>query len=67
MLRQEYSMDDVPQSAAVPEEALDALLDRSHLLLPATRPDGSEAALPFAAQGVGYEVVQQMDATGLES
>jgi ATP-dependent DNA helicase len=67
MLRQEYSMDDVPQSAAVGEKELDALLDRSHLLLPAVQADGSEAALPFPAQGVGYEVVAQMDATGLES
>lgn len=62
MLRQDYAMDDVPQSGAVTEATLDALLDRTHLLAPA-----AEASLPFPAQGVGYEVVQQMDANGLES
>jgi len=61
MLRSEYSMDDVPQGGAVADADLGALLDRAHLLGPATDP------LPFAARGVGYEVVAQADATGLET
>lgn len=62
MLRSDYAMDDTPQSGAAGDAALDALLDRTHLLAPA-----EGAVLPFPAQGVGYEVVDQMDATGLES
>ena len=61
MLRSEYSMDDEPQSGAAADGALDALLDRAHLLGPADGP------LPFASKGVGYEVVAQADATGLET
>jgi len=49
--------DDVPQSAEVDDTMLDKILDRGHLT--------KGTALPYPETGPGYEVVQQLEGSGL--
>jgi hypothetical protein len=60
LLKADASLADVPQSAAVSEKDLDALLDREHMV-------NAGAAPPYAPSGPGWEVVAQMDGSGLLS
>jgi hypothetical protein len=50
---------DVPQSGVVDDATLARLLDRTHL--------AQNKALPYPATGVGYEVVQATESSGLLS
>lgn len=59
LLRSDVTGDDVPQSGVVDEDMLSKLLDRSHL--------AESKPLPYPASGVGYEVVQACESTGLLS
>jgi hypothetical protein len=60
LLKADASLADVPQSTAVSDEDLDALLDRKHMA-------DSSLAPPYATSGPGWEVVTQMDGSGLLS
>ncbi|KIY95169.1 helicase, lymphoid-specific [Monoraphidium neglectum] len=59
LLKSDSSGDDVPQSGVVDEPTLDRLLDRTHL--------AEGKPLPYSPTGVGYEVVQACESTGLLS
>jgi hypothetical protein len=59
LLRADFTANDVPQSGVVDDAMLARLLDRTHL------EDGRP--LPYPASGVGYEVVQAQESTGLLS
>lgn len=59
LLKADFVGDDVPQSDAVDEATLTKLLDRTHL--------AENKPLPYPATGVGYEVVQASESTGLLS
>ncbi len=58
VLKADISLDDVPQSGEVDEKQLDKILNRSHLMGPG-RP------LPYPEHGTGYEVVTQLEGSGL--
>jgi len=60
LLKADASLADVPQSAAVSEKDLDAILDRKHMV-------DSTLPPPYAFSGPGWEVVTQMDGSGLLS
>lgn len=57
ILKADVSLDDVPQSREVDDTMLAKILDRHHL--------GSGQPLPYDETGPGYEVVQQLDGSGL--
>ncbi|GAB4819427.1 hypothetical protein N2152v2_006473 [Parachlorella kessleri] len=57
LLKAEFSLNDKTQAGAVDEEMLNRLLDRGHLA------QGRER--PYPDSGTGYEVVQQLDGSGL--
>ena len=57
ILKSDVSLNDIPQSKEVSKAMLDKILDRGHLL--------SGQALPYKESGPGYEVVQQLDGSGL--
>lgn len=57
VLKADISLDDVPQSAEVDNIMLDKILDRTHLT--------QGAPLPYPESGPGYEVVQQLEGSGL--
>ncbi|KAI8463605.1 MAG: P-loop containing nucleoside triphosphate hydrolase protein [Monoraphidium minutum] len=59
LLNPDTGADDVPQSGAVDEPTLAALLDRTHL--------AECKPLPYPASGVGYEVVAAAENSGLLS
>ncbi|GBF95152.1 ATP-dependent DNA helicase [Raphidocelis subcapitata] len=59
LLRADFADNDVPQSAVVDEATLSKLLDRTHLA------EGRQ--LPYPPSGVGYEVVQASESSGLLS
>jgi len=59
LLRSDVTNDDVPQSDVVDEACLARLLDRTHL--------SQGTPLPYPPSGVGYEVVQACESTGLLS
>ena len=62
LLRADYKGDDVPQSGVVDDATLERLLDRAHL-----EQERGGGALPYPASGVGYEVVQAVETSGLLS
>jgi len=57
VLKADVSLDDVPQSKEVDVEMLEKILDRSHL--------ANGTPLPYPESGPGYEVVQQLEGSGL--
>jgi len=57
ILKSDVMTDDVPQSKEVDDASLNKILDRKHL--------GAGTALPYPESGPGYEVVQQLDGSGL--
>lgn len=57
VLKADISLDDVPQSAEVDDRMLDKILNRDHL--------AKGTALPYPEIGPGYEVVQQLEGSGL--
>lgn len=57
ILKSDVSLNDIPQSKEVSKAMLDKILDRRHLI--------SGQALPYKESGPGYEVVQQLDGSGL--
>lgn len=57
LLKSDVSLQDVPQSAEVDNATLNQLLDRTHLLHGKPR--------PYSESGPGYEVVQQIEGSGL--
>ena len=57
VLKADITLDDVPQSAEVDNVMLDKILDRTHL--------AQGAPLPYPESGPGYEVVQQLEGSGL--
>jgi ATP-dependent DNA helicase len=58
ILKADISLDDVPQSSEVGDAMLEKILNRDHLC-------GSGKSLPYSESGPGYEVVQQLDGSGL--
>ena len=60
LLKSDASLEDLPQSAAVSEEDLDRILDRRHMEIAGGKP-------LYAEKGVGWEVVAQLDGSGLLS
>ena len=60
LLKADASLADVPQSAAVSDKDLDAILDRKHMV-------NAALPVPYAPSGPGWEVVAQMDGSGLLS
>ena len=58
ILKADISLDDVPQSSEVGDPMLDKILNRDHLC-------GPGKVLPYSESGPGYEVVQQLDGSGL--
>lgn len=60
LLKSDASLEDLPQSAAVSEEDLDRILDRRHMEIAGGKPRYEE-------KGVGWEVVAQLDGSGLLS
>ena len=60
LLKADASLEDLPQSAAVSEEDLDRILDRRHMEIAGAKPRYEE-------KGVGWEVVAQLDGSGLLS
>ena len=60
LLKADASLEDLPQSAAVSEKDLDAILDRKHMEVAGGKPKYEE-------KGVGWEVVAQLDGSGLLS
>lgn len=58
LLKSDISKDDVAQSADVDDATLAKILDRAHL----TKPGASR---PYPDSGPGYEVVQQLEGSGL--
>ena len=59
LLKSDFTGDDVPQSGVVDDAMLEKLLDRTHL--------AQQKSLPYPASGVGYEVVQASESSGLLS
>jgi hypothetical protein len=57
MLKSDVLRDDVPQSAEADDAMLDRILDRRHLIERIPR--------PYEEAGPGYEVVHQLDGSGL--
>ncbi|KAL4451633.1 hypothetical protein ABPG75_007295 [Micractinium tetrahymenae] len=57
LLKADVRLDDVPQSGEVDEQTLDRIMDRTHLAANKER--------PYSETGVGYEVVAQIDGSGL--
>lgn len=57
LLRSDTSVQDIPQSAEVDDTMLEKILNRSHLLHGKPR--------PYPESGPGYEVVQQIEGSGL--
>lgn len=57
VLKTDISLNDVPQSKEVNDVMLNKILDRDHLL--------KGTPLPYAESGPGYEVVQQLEGSGL--
>jgi ATP-dependent DNA helicase len=57
VLKADVSKDDVPQSAEVDDTMLERILDRAHLAHGKT--------LPYSESGPGYEVVAQLEGSGL--
>ena len=57
MLKADVTLDDVPQSAEVSDAMMEKILDRTHL--------SKGARLPYPESGPGYEVVQQLEGSGL--
>lgn len=57
LLKADVRLDDVPQSGEADEETLSRILDRTHLAANKER--------PYPETGVGYEVVAQIDGSGL--
>eukprot|EP00889_Picochlorum_renovo_P002017 jgi/Picre1/29047/NNA_004441.t1 len=57
ILKADVSLDDVPQSREIDDTMLAKILDRNHL--------GTGQPLPYDETGPGYEVVQQLDGSGL--
>ena len=57
VLKSDVTLDDVPQSGEVTERVLDQILDRSHLVKSTKR--------PYPESGAGYEVVMQLEGSGL--
>jgi ATP-dependent DNA helicase len=58
ILKADISLDDMPQSSEVGDAMLEKILNRDHLC-------GSGKSLPYSDSGPGYEVVQQLDGSGL--
>ena len=58
ILKADISLDDVPQSTEVDDAMLEKILTRDHLY-------GPGKSLPYDESGPGYEVVQQLDGSGL--
>ncbi|PRW20842.1 ATP-dependent DNA helicase DDM1 isoform X1 [Chlorella sorokiniana] len=57
LLKADISLNDVPQSGEPDQATLDRILDRGHLAANKER--------PYPESGVGYEVVAQIDGSGL--
>lgn len=57
VLKDHVSLNDVPQSAAVSKKIMAQILDRTHLV--------KNAPLPYPESGPGYEVVMQLEGSGL--
>jgi ATP-dependent DNA helicase len=60
LLKSDASLEDLPQSAAVSEKDLDLILDRRHMAIAGGKPRYEE-------KGPGWEVVAQLDGSGLLS
>jgi hypothetical protein len=60
ILKADAPLADAPQSADISDKALDAILDREHMV-------NAKLAAPYALSGPGWEVVAQMDGCGLLS
>lgn len=60
LLKSDASLEDLPQSNAVSDEDLDRILDRRHMEIAGGKPRYEE-------KGVGWEVVAQLDGSGLLS
>jgi ATP-dependent DNA helicase len=58
LLKSDVSLDDVPQSAEISDAMLDKILDRKHLI-------NVGGIRPYPENGPGYEVVHQLDGSGL--
>lgn len=59
LLKNDTSLEDLPQSAAVSDKNLDKLLNRKHM--------ETGAKMPYGTTGPGWEVVAQLDGSGLLS
>lgn len=58
LLKSDVSLDDVPQSAEISDAMLEKILNRKHLI-------NVGGIRPYPENGPGYEVVQQLDGSGL--
>lgn len=59
LLKNDTSLEDLPQSTAVSDKNMDKLLNRKHM--------ETGAKMPYETQGPGWEVVAQLDGSGLLS
>jgi ATP-dependent DNA helicase len=58
ILKADISLDDIPQSREVDDAMLEKILKRDHLY-------GAGKSVPYDESGPGYEIVQQLDGSGL--